>query len=114
MDTVRLRNTNRFPTYRLSESLAETCSDILICSNKRTGDEVVTVWENATDHELVMLWLWHNSEVREIYRLRAHTITTASLLDGMGIAVMCEQRECCLYSDVITLASSSGVLARFR
>ena len=114
MDTVRLRNTNRFPTYRLSESLAENCSDTLIRSNKRTGDEVVTVWENATDHELVMLWLWHNSEVREIYRLRAHTITTASLLDGMGIAVMCEQRECCLYSDVITLASSSGVLARFR
>jgi hypothetical protein len=114
MDTVRLRNTNRFPTYRLSESLAETCSDTLIRSNKRTGDEVVTVWENATDHELVMLWLWHNSEVREIYRLRAHTITTASLLDGMGIAVMCEQRGCCLYSDVITLASSSGVLARFR
>lgn len=113
MDTVRLRNTNRFPTYRLSESLAETYSDTLIRSNKRTGDEVVTVWENATDHELVMLWLWHNSEVREIYRLRAHTITTASLLDGMGIAVMCEQRECCLYSDVITLASSSGVLARF-
>ena len=74
----------------------------------------MTVWENATDHELVMLWLWHNSEVREIYRLRAQTITTASLLDGMGIAVMCEQRECCLYSDVITLASSSGVLARFR
>ena len=74
----------------------------------------MTVWENATDHELVMLWLWHNGEVREIYRLRAHTITTASLLDGMGIAVMCEQRECCLYSDVITLASSSGVLARFR
>jgi hypothetical protein len=114
MDTVRLRNTNRFPTYRLSESLAETCSDTLIRSNKRTGDEVVTVWENATDHELVMLWLWHNSEVREIYRLRAHTITIASLLDGMGIAVMCEQRGCCLYSDVITLASSSGVLARFR
>ena len=114
MDTVRLRNTNRFPTYRLSESLAETYSDTLIRSNKRTGDEVVTVWENATDHELVMLWLWHNGEVREIYRLRAHTITTASLLDGMGIAVMCEQRECCLYSDVITLASSSGVLARFR
>ena len=114
MDTVRLRNTNRFPTYRLSESLAETYSGTLIRSNKRTGDEVVTVWENATDHELVMLWLWHNSEVREIYRLRAHTITTASLLDGMGIAVICEQRQCCLYNGVINQDSSVRKLANFQ
>jgi hypothetical protein len=114
MNTVRLRNTNRFPTYRLSESLAETCSDTLIRSNKRTGDEVVTVWENATDHELVMLWLWHNSEVREIYRLRAHTISTASLLDGMGIAVICEQRQCCLYNGVINQDSSVRKLATFQ
>ena len=114
MNTVRLRNTNRFPTYRLSESLAETCSDTLIRSNKRTGDEVATVWENATDHELVMLWLWHNSEVREIYRLRAHTISTASLLDGMGIAVICEQRQCCLYNGVINQDSSVRKLATFQ
>jgi len=114
MDTVRLRNTNRFPTYRLSESLAETYSDTLIRSNKRTGDEVVTVWENATDHELVMLWLWHNGEVREIYRLASKMTTQASLLEGMGIAVISEARERCLYNQVITDQSVSETAVRFE
>ena len=40
-----------------------------------------------------MLWLWHNGEVREIYRLAPKTITQASLLEGMGIAVISEARS---------------------
>ena len=60
-------------------------------------DEVMNVWEKPSDEELVMLWLWHNAAVREIYRLAPKTITQASLLTGMGIAVISEAR-----SDVCT------------
>ena len=97
MNTVTLRNNSHFPDYELSPSLLETCGAELLRSNKRTGDEVITVWDNTSDEELVMLWLWHNGEVREIYRLAPKTITQASLLEGMGVAVISEVRERCLY-----------------
>ena len=114
MNTVTLRNTSHFPDYELSAGLIDTCGAELIRSNKRTGDEVITVWENTSDGELVMLWLWHNGEVREIYRLAPKTITQASLLEGMGIAVISEAREHCFYNQVITDQLASGTAGRFE
>ena len=113
MNTVTLRNTNHFPDYEFSAGLIDTCGSQLIRSNKRTGDEVITVWENTSDEELVMLWLWHNGEVREIYRLAPKTITKASLLEGMGIAVISQAREQCFYNQVITADSGRVTLQRF-
>jgi len=114
MNTVTLRNTSHFPDYELSPSLVDTCGTELIRSNKRTGDEVTTVWDNRSDEELVMLWLWHNGEVREIYRLAPRTITQASLLEGMGIAVISEARERCFYNQAITEQSALGTAGRFE
>ena len=114
MNTVTLRNTSHFPDYELSARLIDTYGTELIRSNKRTGDEVMTVWDNKSDEELVMLWLWHNGEVREIYRLAPKTITQASLLEGMGIAVISEARERCVYNQVITEQSASGTAGRFE
>jgi len=114
MNTVTLRNTSNFPVYELSAGLIDTCGSELIRSNKYTGDEVITLWENSIDKELVMLWLWHNGEVREIYRLAPKTITQASLLEGMGIAVISEARERCLYNQVITDQSVSETAVRFE
>ena len=113
MNTVTLRNTSHFLNYELSTGLIDTCGTELIRSNKRTGDEVITVWENTSDEELVMLWLWHNGEVREIYRLAPKTITQASLLEGMGIAVISEARERCLYNQVIPADAGRETLQRF-
>ena len=96
MNTVTLRNTSHFPDYELSNGLIDIYGAELIRSNKRTGGEVMTVWENASDEELLMLWLWHNGEVREIYRLAPKTTTQASLLEGMGIAVISEACARCL------------------
>ena len=114
MNTVTLRNTNHFPDYELSARLIDTCGSELIRSDKRTGDEVITVWENSSDEELVMLWLWHNAEVREIYRLAPKTTTKASLLTGMSIAVISEAQERCLYNQVITDQSVSETAVRFE
>ena len=114
INTVTLRNTSHFPDYELSAGLIDICGAELIRSNKRTGGEVMTVWENASDEELLMLWLWHNGEVREIYRLAPKTITQASLLAGMGIAVISEARERCLYNQVITDQSPSRTAGRFE
>ena len=114
MKTVTLRHTSHFPDYELSVGLIDTCASELIRSHKRTGDEVMTVWENASDQELVMLWLWHNGEVREIYRLAPKTITQASLLEGMGIAVISEARERCLFNKVIAQESGVGLLQYFQ
>ena len=114
MNTVILRNTSHFPDYELSAGLIDTCGAELIRSNKRTGDEVMTVWDNRSDEELVMLWLWHNGEVREIYRLAPKTITQASLLKGMGIAVISEAHERCVYNRVITDQSASGTAGRIE
>jgi hypothetical protein len=113
MNTVTLRNTSHFPDYELSPRLIDTCGSELIRSNKRTSDEVITVWDNRSDEELVMLWLWHNGEVREIYRLAPNMTTQASLLEGMGIAVISEARERCLYNQVITPDSGRETLQRF-
>ena len=52
MNTVTLRNTSNFPDYELSAGLIDTCGAELIRSNKRTGDEVITVWDNTSDEEL--------------------------------------------------------------
>ena len=60
-----------------------------------------------------MLWLWHNGEVREIYRLAPETITQASLLAGMGIAVVSEAQERCLYNQIISPDSGRETLQRF-
>ncbi len=114
MNTVALRNTSHFPDYELSAGLIDTCGAELIRSNKRTGDAIVTIWENTSDDELVMLWLWHNGEVREIYRLAPKTITQASLLVGMGIAVISEALERCLYNQVITDQSALGTAGHFE
>ena len=114
MNTVTLRNTSHFPNYQLSASLIDTCGSELVRSNKRTGGEVITLWENATDEELVMLWLWHNREVREIYRLAPKTATRASLLEGMGIAVISKQTERCLYNMVIPQQSAPEPVVRFE
>ena len=114
MNTVTLRNTSHFPDYELSAGLIDTCAAELIRSKKRTGNEVMTVWDNTSNEELVMLWLWHNGEVREIYRLAPKTITQASLLEGMGIAVISEARERCLYNQVITDQSTSRTVGRFE
>ena len=114
MNTVTLRNTSHFPDYELSARLIDTCGTELIRSNKRTGDEVITVWDNRSDEELLMLWLWHNGEVREIYRLAPKTITQASLLEGMAIAVISEARERCLYNQVITDQPASATAVRFE
>lgn len=114
MNTVTLRNTSHFPDYELSAGLIDTCAAELIRSKKRTGNEVMTVWDNTSNEELVMLWLWHNGEVREIYRLAPKTITQASLLEGMGIAVISEARERCLYNQVINDQSTSRTVGRFE
>ena len=114
MNTVALRNTSHFPDYELAPSLIDACGTKLKRSNKRTGDEVITLWDNSSDEELVMLWLWHNGEVREIYRLAPKTTTKASLLTGMGIAVISEAREHCLYNHVITEQSALGTSGRFE
>ena len=113
MNTVALRNTSHFPDYELAPSLIDACGTKLKRSNKRTGDEVITVWDNGSDEELLMLWLWHNGEVREIYRLAPKTTTQASLLEGMGIAVISEAQERCLYNQIITPDSGRETLQRF-
>ena len=114
MNTVNLRNTSHFPDYELSAGLIDPFGSELIRSNKRTGDEIITVWDNTSDEELAMLWLRHSGEVREIDRLARKTTTQASLLEGMGIAVIREARERCLYNLVITDQSASGTAVRFE
>ena len=114
MAAVTLRNTSHFPDYKLSAGLIDSCGNELIRSNKRTGDEVMTVWDNTSDEELVMLWLWHNGEAREIYRLAPNTTTQASLLKGMGIAVVSKARERCFYNQIITDQSAAGTAGRFE
>ena len=114
MKSVDLRNTNHFPNYDISAVVDDSCSQRLVKSDKRTGDEFITQWENATNEELVMLWLWHNDEVREIYRLPPQTLARTSLLDGMGIAVISELSGKCLFSQVVTEVSMADVTQRFE
>ena len=110
MKSVDLRNTSEFPSYDISAVVDNTCLQHLVKSDKRTRDEFIGQWENATDEELVMLWLWHNGEVREIYRLPPQTLARTSLLDGMGIAVISELSGECLFSQVVTGASMSDFI----
>lgn len=113
MKSVDLRNTSEFPNYDISAVVHEACVRDLVKSDKRTGDEFIAQWENTTDEELVMLWLWHNGEVREIYRLPPQTLARTSLLDGMGIAVISELSGKCLFSQVVTEVSMADVTQRF-
>ena len=113
VNTVTLRNTSHFPDYKLSAGLIDSCGSELIRSNKRTRDEVMTVWDNTSDEELVMLWLWHDGETRKIYRLAPNTTAQARLLEGTDIAVVSEGRERCFYNQIITDQSASGTAGRF-
>jgi hypothetical protein len=112
MKLVDLRNTSEFPNYDISAFADKACIRDLVKSDKRTRDEFIAQWENTTDEELVMLWLWHNGEVREIYRLPPQTLARTSLLDGMGIAVISELSGKCLFSQTVTGASMSDVIQR--
>ena len=114
MKSVDLRNTSEFPNYDISAVVDDTCSQRFVKSDKRTRDEFIAQWENATDEELVMLWLWHNGEVREIYRLPQQTLARTTLLDGMGIAVISELSGKCLFSQVVTEVSMADVTQRFE
>lgn len=113
MKTVDLRNTSEFPDYDISAVVDDACLQRLVKSDQWTRDEFIAHWENSTDEELVMLWLWHNGEVREIYRLPPQTLTRTSLLDGMGIAVISERSGKCLFSQVVTGESMADVTQRF-
>ena len=114
MKTVDLRNTSEFPDYDMSAVVDDACLQRLVKSDQWTRDEFIAQWENSTDEELVMLWLWHNGEVREIYRLPPQTLANTSLLDGMGIAVISELTGKCLFNDVVTGDSMTGVVQRFE
>ena len=113
MKSVDLRNTSEFPNYDISSVVDEVCIRGLVKSDQWTRDEFVAQWENTTDEELVMLWLWHNGEVREIYRLPPQTLARTSLLDGMGIAVVSERHSKCLFNQVVTRQSLWDVTQRF-
>ena len=108
MKSVDLRNTSEFPDYDISAVVDDACLQRLVKSDQWTRDEFIAQWENATDEELVMLWLWHNGEVREIYRLPPQTLARTSLLDGMGIAVISERSGKCLFSQVVNGESMAG------
>lgn len=113
MKTVDLRNTSEFPDYDISAVVDNACLQRLVKSDQWTRDEFIAQWENATDEELIMLWLWHNGEVREIYRLPPQTLARTSLLDGMGIAVVSERHGKCLFNQVVTRQSLGDVTQRF-
>ena len=113
MKTVELRNTSEFPSYDIASVIEKACMRGLVKSDKRTRDEFIAQWENTTDEELVMLWLWHNGEVREIYRLPPQTLARTSLLDGMGVAVVSERHGKCLFNQVATRQSLGDVTQRF-
>ena len=112
MNTVSLRNTRDFPHYK-PRSVLSFQGNALTKSDQWTHGEVTTQWENATPSELIMLWLWHNGEIREIYRLAPMTITHAALLGGMGIAVIEKDSERCLENLVIRRDSALGTVSRF-
>lgn len=114
MKTVHLRNTSEFPDYDIATVVDDACLQRLVKSDQWTRDEFIAQWENMTKEELVMLWLWHNGEVREIYRLPPKTLAHTSLLDGMGIAVISELTGKCLFNDVVTGESMTGIVQRFE
>jgi hypothetical protein len=114
MKTVDLRNTSEFPDYDILAVVDDACLQRLVKSDQWTRDEFIAQWENSTDEELVMLWLWHNGEVREIYRLPPQTLANTNLLDGMGIAVISELHGKCLFSQVVTGESMADATQRFE
>lgn len=114
MKTIDLRNTSEFPDYDISAVVDDACLQRLVKSDQWTRGEFIAQWENNTDEELAMLWLWHNGEVREIYRLPPQTLARTSLLDGMGIAVISELHRKCLFSHVVTAESMADVTQRFE
>lgn len=112
MNSVDLRNTREFPHYDAAAVADAACVRRFVKSDKRTRDEFIAQWENTSDEELVMLWLWHNGEVREIYRLPPRTLARTSLLDGMGIAILSERSGGCLFNEVVTQQLLGGAIRR--
>lgn len=85
MKTVAKENTSHFPAYVLSQKILNSAPCPLLKSNQWTREAITTTWKNESKEELVMLWLWHNGEVREFYRLDPMTVTKTTVLHGMGI-----------------------------
>ena len=102
MKTVAKENTSHFPAYVLSQKILNSAPCPLLKSNQWTREAITTTWKNESKEELVMLWLWHNGEVREFYRLDPMTITKTTVLHGMGIMIASEATQSCLYNQVIT------------
>ena len=102
MKTVTKENTSHFPAYVLSANILESVPGPLLRSKQWTRVAIRTPWKNESKEELVMLWLWHNGEVREFYRLAPMTVTKTTVLHGMGIMIVSETTQRCLYNQVIT------------
>jgi hypothetical protein len=102
MKAVTQENTSHFPAYALSATILKSAPSPLLKSNQWTREAITTTWHNESKEELVMLWLWHNGEVREFYRLDPMTVTKTTVLHGMGIMIVSEATHRCLYNQVIT------------
>ena len=102
MKIVTQENTSHFPAYVPSAKILKSAPCPLLKSNQWTREPITTTWNNKSKEELVMLWLWHNGEVREFYRLAPMTVTTTTVLQGMGIMIVSEASQRCLYNRVIT------------
>ena len=113
MKTVTKENTSHFPAYVLSRKILNSAPSPLLRSNQWTREAITTTWKNESKEELVMLWLWHNGEVREFYRLAAMTVTKATVLHGMGIMIVSEATQRCLYNQVITETVAHTVSGRY-
>ena len=109
MKTVTKENTSHFPAYVLSATILKSAPYPLLRSNQWTREAITTTWHNESREELVMLWLWHNGDVREFYRLAAMTVTKATVLNGMGIMIVSEATQRCLYNQVIIEAVAHTV-----
>ena len=113
MKTVTKENTSNFPAYVLSANILKSAPCPLLRSNQWTREAITTTWQNESKEELVMLWLWHNGEVREFYRLAPMTVTKTTVLHGMGIMIVSEATQRCLRNQVITEAVVHTVLGRY-
>ena len=113
MKTVAKENTSHFPAYVLSQKILNGAPCPLLKSNQWTREAITTTWKNESKEELVMLWLWHNGEVREFYRLDPMTVTKTTVLHGMGIMIVSEATQRCLYNQVITETLAPPVTGRY-
>ena len=113
MKTVTQENTSHFPAYVPSAKILKSAPCPLLKSNQWTREPITTTWNNKSKEELVMLWLWHNGEVREFYRLDPITVTKTTVLHGMGIMIVSEATQRCLYNQVITETVAHTVSGRY-